>query len=204
MNSFDQLANDDAIKKTMEALKDAGVEAILVETGEEAKNKVLEMIPAGAEVMNMSSVTIDTLGIAKEINESGKYDSVKAKLSKMNRETQNDEMQKLGAAPMWAIGSVHAVTQDGKVLVASNTGSQLPAYTYGSKHVIWVVGVQKIVPNMEEGLKRIYEYVLPLESERVKKAYGMEKSNVSKLFILNHENIAGRITLIFVKEKLGF
>ena len=204
MNSFDQLANDDAIKKTMEALKDAGVEAILVETGEEAKNKVLEMIPAGAEVMNMSSVTIDTLGIAKEINESGKYDSVKAKLSKMNRETQNDEMQKLGAAPMWAIGSVHAVTQDGKVLVASNTGSQLPAYTYGSKHVIWVVGVQKIVPNLEEGLKRIYEYVLPLESERVKKAYGMEKSNVSKLFILNHENIAGRITLIFVKEKLGF
>jgi len=112
-------------------------------------------------------------------------------------------MQKLGAAPEYAVGSVHAVTEDGKVIIASNTGSQLPAYAYGSAHVIWVVGTQKIVANLEQGLKRIYEYVLPLESERLKKVYGVE-SNVSKLLIINKEIAPNRLTLILVKQKLGF
>ncbi|OGH24843.1 MAG: hypothetical protein A3B47_00005 [Candidatus Levybacteria bacterium RIFCSPLOWO2_01_FULL_39_24] len=204
MKDWGELASPEDIQKTIEALKANGINAIVVENGQEAKKKVLELLPQNAEVMNMSSTTIDTLELPKEINESGKYNSVKVKLEKMDRKTQGREMQKMGAAPEYAIGSVHAVTGDGKVLIASNTGSQLPAYVYGASHVLWVVGTQKIVANLEEGMKRIYDYVLPLESERVKKAYGMERSNVSKLLIINKEIVPNRITLIFVKEKLGF
>ena len=151
----------------------------------------------------MSSVTVDSLELPKEINESGKFDSVKNKLSKMDRKTQGLEMQRIGAAPQYAVGSVHAVTEDGKLLIASNTGSQLPAYAYGASHVVWVVGNQKIVKNVDYGIKRIYEYVLPLESERSQKVYG-EGSFVSKLLIINKEKIKDRLTLILVKEKLGF
>ena len=97
---------------------------------------------------------------------------------------------------------MHAVTEDGKVIIASATGSQLPAYAYGSSHVIWVVGSQKIVKDLDEGMKRVYEYVLPLENERAKKAYG--GSSINKLLIFNKEGTAGRITMIIVKEKLGF
>jgi hypothetical protein len=122
----------------------------------------------------------------------------------MNRSTQSLEMQKLGAAPEWTIGSVHAITEDGQVVIASNTGSQLAAYAYGSPHVILVVGAQKIVNNLDDAMKRIYEYVLPLESERLRKAIGAPRSNVSKLLIINKEITVGRLTVIFVEEKLGF
>ena len=200
---FGRLADDETINLAVAALKANGIEATVAENSQEAKQKVFEIIPEGAEVMNMSSVTLDTTGIAKEIVESGRYNSVRNQLTKMDRQTQNLEMQKLGAGPDWAVGSVHAITQDGKVLIASNTGSHLPAYAYGSAHVVWVVGAQKVVKNLEEGMQRIYEYSLPLENERAKKAYGME-SNVSKILILNKEISPGRVSMVIVKEKLGF
>lgn len=203
MDKWAKLADRQTVDKTIEALKASGIDAQFVETGEEAKKKVFEMLPQGAEVMDMTSVTLDTIGIAKEIVESGRYDPVRNKLNSMDRNTQGLEMQKMGAAPEWVVGSAHAVTEDGHVLIASNSGSQLPAYAYGSSHVIWVVGAQKIVKNTDEAVKRIYEYVLPKEDERAKKAYGVG-SGVSKLLIINKEKTPGRLTLILVNEKLGF
>lgn len=99
---------------------------------------------------------------------------------------------------------MHAVTEDGKIVIASNTGSQLGAYAYGSQHVIWVVGAQKIVPNIDQAIKRIYDYVLPLESERAHKAYGVEGSAVNKMLIVNAEGTPDRVTVIFIKESIGF
>lgn len=201
--TWDALADNQTITNTIQTLKNTGIEVVVVENGEKAKEKVLELLPKGAEVMTMASVTLETLGLDKEINESGNYDAVKTKLSKMDRKTQGIEMQKLGAAPIWSVGSVHAVTEDGKILIASNTGSQLGSYAYAAAHVIWVVGIQKIVKDLDEGMERIYDYVLPLENEHMKKLYGVG-SNVSKLLIINKEINPGRITVIFVKEKLGF
>lgn len=181
-----------------------GMETVVVENGEEAKKKVLSMIPEGAEVMVMSSITLIETGIADAI-ENGPYYPIKDKLKKMDRMKQNLEMQRLGAAPEWAIGSVHGITENGEVIVVSNTGSQLPAYVYGAEHVIWVVGGQKIVKDVDTGMKRIYEDVLPLESKRLSKQYGQElQSNVSKILIVNKEFNSDRIKIILVKDKLGF
>ena len=160
-----------------EALTENGINTIVVEDGATAKQKISELIPAGAEVMTASSVTIQTLGIT--------YDKVRS------------------STPDWVIGSVHAVTEDGHVLIASATGSQLPAYVYGASHVVWVVGQQKIVKNIEAGIKRIYDFVLPLENERALKAYGVG-SGVHKLLIFNKEIKPDRVALILVKENLGF
>lgn len=198
------LPTQEVITSTIEALKQNGFNAEFSESGDEAKKRVFELIPLGAEVMNMTSVTLDTLGIAQEINESGKFDAVRPKLMHMDPKTQHGEMNKLGAAPEYTIGSVHAVTEDGHVVIASRSGSQLPSYTYGSPHVVWVVGAQKIVKNVEEGIKRIYEYVLGRESERVQKAYGLPHSDVDKLLIYNAEVNKERIHLILVNEQLGF
>ena len=197
------MANESKIERTISALKANGIDALVAENGEEAKRKILERLPVGADVMSMTSVTLDAIGISKEIQDSGKFNSVSKKLFSMDRKTQSSEMRKIGSAPDWAIGSVHAVTEDGNVLIASASGSQLPAYVFGAAHVIWAVGIQKIVKNIEEGIKRIYEYSLPLESERARKAYGVPGSSVNKLLIINKE-MPGRITLIFVKENLGF
>jgi hypothetical protein len=203
---FTQVVPKESMEKAAGALKaNAGFDVFIVETGADAKEKVLSLIPGGAEVMTMTSVTLDTIGLAKEINESGKYDTVREKLAKLNKEEDAQEKKRLGAGPEWTVGSVHAATETGEVLIASNTGSQLPAYAYGAGKVIWVVGGQKIVADRDQGIQRIYEYVLPLESERANKAYGITTgSHVSKLLIVNREVEPGRITVILVNEALGF
>jgi hypothetical protein len=204
MKDWSLLASEESIKKVSDSLKSENIEVFIFENGLEAKKKVLELIPIGAEVMTMSSQTLEAIGINKEINESGSYNSVKAKLMKMDRITEGREMQKLGAAPDWAIGSIHAVSEDGHVFVVSNTGSQLGAYAYSASHVIWVVGSQKIVKDWEEGVKRVYEYSLPHESERQKGLGNAKGSNIGKFLIFNNEIRQGRVTMIIVKEELGF
>jgi len=205
MKDFKSLASNATIKKTIAALKANNIDAVVVENEKEAKEKVLSMIPKGSEVMNMTSVTLTSIGLDKEITESGNHKSVKKQLEQMDRETQHAEMQRLGTAHEYTIGSVHAITEKGQAIIASNTGSQLPAYAYGSSHVIWVVGTQKIVKDLDEGMKRIYDYVLPLESVRLNKQYNMTSGSfVSKILIVNREFMPGRITVVFVKKALGF
>lgn len=199
---WEKIASDEVLEKTISALKANGMEAMVVETEEQAKEKVKDLLPQEAEVMNMTSVTLDTLSISEYVQDETKFIPIRKKLQSMDSD-QKDEKRRIGAAPQVAIGSVHAVTEDGKVLIASATGSQLPAYAYGAEKVIWVVGAQKIVSDLEQGMKRINEYTLPLENERAKKVYGVG-SAVNKLLIINKEATPKRITLIFVKKILGF
>lgn len=113
------------------------------------------------------------------------------------------QARRINAAVDYVVGSVHALTEDGHAIIASNSGSQLAAYVFSAAHVIWVIGAQKIVKDDEDGKKRIRDYVLPLENKRMLQAYGMN-SNISKVLIVNKEVMPERITVILVKEKLGF
>lgn len=201
---YKQIPDQAVINKTLESLVSNGMTASAVETKEEARQAVLDLLPAGSPVMTMTSETLREIDIEQEINEGSQYVSLKKKLYSMDRATQNHEMQSLGSAPEYVVGSVHAVTQGGEIIIASNTGSQLPAYAYGATHVIWVIGAQKIVENLDYGMKRIKDYVLPLESERAKKAYGAPGSNISKILIVNREVNPGRINIIIVKQLLGY
>jgi hypothetical protein len=117
--------------------------------------------------------------------------------------TQADEIRRLSAAPDVMLGSVHAVTETGSLLAASMGGSQLGPYVSGAGRVILVVGTQKIVSDLEEGLRRINEYAFPLEDARAQAAYGIH-SAVNKVLIINHEIVPGRITVVLVDEVLGF
>jgi L-lactate utilization protein LutB len=202
-NKFSILASDAQIERTMKALEANNIHAIVAENGAEARKKLFEIIPAHAEVFTSSSVTLTALGIPDEIDKSTRFDSVRAKMASMDRKTQNREMQKLGATPEYMLGSVHAVTETGRIIIASKTGSQLAGYVAGAVHVLWVVGTQKIVPTLEIGLKRVEEYTLPLETARAQKAFGVG-SSIDKLLIVNKEFMPGRTTMILVKENLGF
>jgi len=199
--AFTKLASDEAVQRTAQALKDNGIETFVVESEEEAKRQVFELLPEGAEVFTGTSQTLEALDIPEAVDE--KYDSVRVKLSKMDPKTQQREMIKMGAVPEYMVGSVHAVTEGGIVVVASNTGSQLAGYAASAAHVIWVVGTQKIVSDIDEAIKRIYEYTYPLEDIRAQDAYGIH-SNVSKLLIVNKEVNPDRTKVVLVKEKLGY
>ncbi len=203
--SYGDLPSKESLEKSVEALKANGFNVIIAENGEEAKQKALALIPDGTEVMTMSSVTCTEIGLYKEIDTSGRYDSVRNKLTKMDRKTQHREMQKMGAAPEWSVGSVHAVTEDGHLLIASQSGSQMPAHVFGADHVIFVAGAQKIVKDTADGIKRVYEYVLPLENERATKAYGFG-SAVNNLLMMNKVPpfSPGRVNVILINQKIGF
>ncbi len=192
------------IDVTVQKLTESGFSVAVVENRDQAKEKTLSMIPKNAEVFTMTSVTLDESGISERINNSSSFLSVRNTLYGSDRTKDHRTMQRMGAAPEYAIGSVHAVTQDGTLMIASNTGSQLSAYVYGADHVIFVIGAQKIVSNLDKGFERINDYVLPLESERARKAYGVAGSNVSKLLLIHNEVKPDRITIILVKEVLGY
>jgi L-lactate utilization protein LutB len=198
-----KLASDKILERTAESLRKNGIEVYIAENREEAKKKVLELIPEGSEVMNNSSATLDAIGVSKEIMESGKYVAVRKIITNMNDEKQRQEFRRKSATVDYDIGSVQAIIEDGQIVIASNSGSQLSPIASSAVHVILVVGTQKIVKNLGQAFKRIEEHSLPLESERLKKLYGIQ-SKISKILIINRETKPDRMKLIFVKENLGF
>lgn len=162
-----------------------------------------EIVPEGAEVFLGASVTLEKLGIRDEIDKSGRFDALRPRMFAMDRKTQGREIRKLVGAPDFAAGSVHAVTEDGQVLIVSKTGSQLGPYVSGAGQVVWVVGAQKLVKDLNEGLRRISDYCVPLEEQHVRQLYGVGTSP-NKILIVNGEFRPNRITMIIVKEELGF
>lgn len=200
--AFDSLPPGETIDEAIAALRESGFNVFFVNDGEAARDKVLQLIPAGAEVMNVSSRTLASLGLDREIMESGRYVSIRAKLLGMDRATRHKEKQMLGSAPPWVVGSVQAVTTRGTVMIASATGSQLSSYAFGATRVVWVVGAQKIVPGIEEGMRRIYEHCEPAEDERSRSAYG-RSSTVNKVLTVYREVQRNRVTIILVNEVLG-
>ncbi len=203
MDEWNHIASDETIEKTANALKANGFEVFVVENHDEARTKILELIPDGSEVMTMTSRTLDVMKLPAHFNESGKFNSIRKKFATMDWVKDAAAMRKLGAAPDYAVGSVQALTEDGHVVIASASGSQLPAYAYGAGKVVWAVGAQKIVKSVEDGVKRVYEESLPLEDVRALKAYGVH-SGVHKLLIYNKEYVQGRVSIVIIKEKLGF
>lgn len=200
---FSYLASQERVAKTAEALTANGIQTFVVANGEEARKKVFELIPQGAEVFNATSRTLDQIGVAAEIESSGRYEDVRKRLVELDQEGQTRAKRQLGAAPDILVASVHAVTEQGQLLIASMSGSQLSAGVSGAAKVIYVVGTQKLVANLNDGVRRVYEYTLPLEDQRALDAYGVN-SSVNKLLIINQEILPGRISIVLVNENLGF
>ena len=199
---FERPADRAHLDRTAAALAARGFEAQVADTTTHARELVLGAIPDGSEVHIALSETIRELGITEEIDESGRYDSIRARLSALDRETQGREMRKLGAAPDYIVGSAHAITDDGQIIVGSGSGSQLGAYAYAGGNVILAIGHQKLVTDLNEGLRRVREYSLPKEYARMQDA-GHPGSMLAKTLII-HQDPTARINVVLVPETLGF
>ena len=200
---FGTLADDHRVRRAIAALEANGITVLRTANAAEAKEIVLDLIPDGSEVHHGASMSLDVAGITDEIDKSGRYESLRPRIFSMDRQTRADEIRRLSSAPDVMLGSVHAVTETGSLLAASMGGSQLGPYVSGAGRVILVVGTQKIVPDLEEGLRRIEEYAFPLEDARAQAAYGIH-SAVNKVLIINREIVPDRITVVLVDEVLGF
>ncbi len=195
-------AADDPVERVAEALRSHRIEAIVVETGKEARDLVLGLIPEGAEVHSGKSRTLEQVGLYGELIESGRYDALRPRMFKMDRATQGREIRKMVSAPDFELGSVAAITEDGALVAASATGSQLGAYAAGAGRLILVVGSQKIVPDFDAALRRIREVVFPWENEQVRARLGVD-TILEKVLVIYGEWQAGRTTVVLVREPVG-
>jgi hypothetical protein len=199
---FSTPAPQEVLERVAVKLRERNVEAVVVSDESQARDAVLRRLPAGAEVHSGKSKTLQDIGVTPELAEEGKYNYLRNVYLKMDRQTQMREIRKLISAPDFILGSVNAVTQDGILVAASATASQLGPYASGGGKLILVVGSQKIVPNLDAALQRIREYVLPWEDAQVRLTVPTG-SFVGKILIIEREWIAGRIEVILVRKPIG-
>jgi LUD domain len=195
-------ATEESIQRAAGALAGNNIEVVVVDDGAAARERVLAMLPDGAEVYTAKSKTLEDIGVFAAVNESGNYDAVRPRYLKMDRATQAREIRKLMAAPDYIVGSVHAVTEDGQLIAASYSGSQVGGFAYGAGRVILVVGSQKIVPDLATGLVRMREHVLPYEDARLREQLGVG-TKAAKILIHSAEGAPGRTTVIIVRSPVG-
>jgi hypothetical protein len=198
----DARAGAERLDEVAAALRSHNIEAIVVETGAEARNVVLGLIPEGAEVHSGKSKTLEDIGLYSQLVDSGRYDAVRGRMAAMDRATQGREIRKLSAAPDFMLGSVAAITADGTLVAASATGSQLGAYAAGAGRVILVVGSQKLVPDLDAAMRRIREVVFPWENDRVRERLGVDTA-LEKVLLILGEWRPGRTTVVLVREPVG-
>ena len=200
---FATLADEGRVRRAAAALEANGINVLRAANAADAKRIVLDLIPEGAQVHHGASQTLEATGITEALENSGRYEPLRPVIWSMDRKTQADDIRRLSAAPDVMLGSVHAITESGSLLTASMGGGQLGPYASGAGRVILVAGTQKIVNDLEDGMRRIDEYALPLEDARAQAAYGIH-SGVNKVLIINREVNPGRITVVLVDQALGF
>jgi hypothetical protein len=201
--SFTDPATGERLERVAAALTANNFAAEILNDAAAARARIEDLIPEGASVFTGASETLRLSGIEEDISKSGRYDDIRSRGQTMDRTTQLGEIWRLMSTPDVIVGSVAAVTETGSLVIASASGSQLPGYAGGSLRAIWVVGAQKVVPDLATALRRIEDHCLPLENDRAMKVYG-GPSAVNRVLILNAEPHRGRGTVLLLREAIGF
>jgi len=200
---FADPASPEHLERAASALSAHGFTVEILDDAAAARARVKDLIPRGASVFTGASETLRLSGIDDDINTSGRYDAVRTRALGMDRTFELDEIWRAMSTPDVIVGSVHAVTETGSLVVASASGSQLPGYAGAAARAIWIVGAQKVVPDLPAALRRVEDHCLPLENARARKAYG-QPSAINRLLILNAEPSPGRGTVLLLREAIGF
>jgi hypothetical protein len=201
--SFTEPAPAQSLARAADALAAHGFTVEILDDAAAARARIEDLIPGDASVVTGASETLRLSGIDEDINTSGRYRTVKSRAQSMDRTTDRREIWRLIASSDVIVGSVHAVTETGSLVIASASGSQLPGYAGAAARAIWVVGAQKVVPDLSTAMRRVEDHCLPLESARAQAAYG-QPSAINRLLILNAEPEPGRGIVLLLREAVGY
>lgn len=204
--TFDALASIEVLAKVTQGLTERNFLPETVQTGADALARVKELIPAGASVMNGSSRTLEQIGFVDYLKDGAHgWNNLHATVLAEKDAEKQKVLRRQSVLSDYYLGSAHAITESGEIVIASNTGSQLPHLAFTSPNLILVAGIQKIVPTLQDAFERIQAYVMPLEEVNMQQKYGAHTAR-NKTLILHGENpMHGRkVHVILVSEKLGF
>jgi hypothetical protein len=200
--AFTKPASAARIERLAAVLETHNIEAVVVADGAEARERVLAMIPGGAEVHWGTSRTLEEIGLIPDLLDADRYDAVRPRYMAMDRATQGREIRKLMAAPDYMLGSVQAITDDGALVAVSYSGSQIGPYAASAGRLILVVGSQKIVADLDEAQARARQHVLPYEDARLRERLGVP-TRLAKMLVSYEEPRRGRVTVVLVREPVG-
>ena len=201
---WNSIPTDEVVEKTASAVESRGIGVIIAKSADDALAVLKKVIPDGAEVMNGSSTTLIEIGYEDYIsgNQSG-WKLMHNAITAENNDNKRAELRRKSVAADYFISSANAIAQTGEIVACDASGSRVGAWPFAAGHLILVVGINKIVPNLEDALNRVRQYAYPLENARAKRAYGIP-SMIGKCVIFSHEKNEGRVILILVKEALGY
>jgi hypothetical protein len=192
------------VRRTFSAMGARGFGCLYVPNREAALETLFGLIPKGSAVAHGSSTTLEQIGFIGQLKgPSSGYRYMNAEWVAESDPAKRAKLRaKLSVEADYFLGSVQAVCETGESVGADASGSRQAFYVFGPPHVIWVAGINKIVPNLETGMRRVREVALPLEDRRMK-ALGASGSSIGKLVVYERER-PGRTTLVLVGEALGF
>ena len=200
----DRLRVDDAaLQRTVAGLKSRNVAAVVAENGDQAREMLIQMVPDGAEVFKSTSETLDVIGYSDYIRETDRYRNLHLEISAEPDRERQRELRRLASVAEYYVGSVHAIAETGEVIVASGSGSQLGAYVFGAKHVIWVAGVQKICPTFSAALERVRGFSVERHHQWAEEQ-GRAAGPLGKLLVFENEQNPDRISMVLIKESVGW
>jgi hypothetical protein len=202
LDRFTTLPEEAVLTETLLALERRGFSAEAVDDLDAARETVLARIPGGSSVMTFPSVTLESAGIAEAIDDGERYDSARARGFGLDRTTQMRQIKTIMLQPEFALGSVHAITRDGILVLASALGSQLASHAWGADNVIFVAGAHKVVADVAAARERIFEHCLELEDARALAVYGGH-SRIGKILEIHQED-PGRIHIVLVRAVVGY
>ena len=199
--NFVEPASEVKLEALAERMRARNFEVVIVDDGAAVKAEVLSRVPEGSQVHSGKSKTLEDAGIFDEFMNNENYDFIRRRTMKMDRNTQLDEMRKAGAAPDIMVNSAHAVTEAGQIVMTSATGSQIGPIASGAGKLILVIGSQKVVPDLDTAFRRIEDYVIPYEEDRLNVAHGVARMN--RTLILEGDHTPGRTTIVLVRQPIG-
>ena len=199
-------------EKVIKALNSRNIEAFYVESKEDALAKALELIPEGSKVAWGGSMSIEEIGLKKAVCE-GNYNELNRDNAKTPEEKRAIELATYDVD--YFLTSANAISEDGVIVNIDGNSNRVSAIAYGPKHVLMIVGMNKIVKDAENALSRARNEAAPINAQRFHIDTPCKKTgacfdcqspqSICCQFLITRRSMhAGRMKVILVNEDLGF
>jgi len=202
--SLDELPAEETIEETVENLEANGFDVVVVDSAQEALDRIQSHIPAGASVMNGHSTTLEEIGFDEYLTEGDHdWESLPDEIWGIDDDAKRQAARRESQTADYFLGGINGIATTGELVAADRSGSRIGAYPFAASNVVIVSGVNKIVPTLDDALDRLESVAYPLENERAKEAYGVD-SAIAKQLIFRQELEEGRTTVVLVRDRLGY
>jgi L-lactate utilization protein LutB len=202
--TLDELPAEETVDETVENLEANGFEVVVVDTAEEALERIQSLIPDGSSVMNGHSTTLEEIGFVEYLTEGDhEWESLPDEIWSIDDDAERQAARREAQTADYFLGGINGIAATGELVAADRSGSRIGAYPFAASNVVIVSGVNKIVPTLEDALDRLESVAYPLENERAKEAYGVD-SEIAKQLIFRQELDEGRTTVVLVRDRFGY